>query len=141
MKKSLGMICLLWSSISLASITGNWNGWGSWSYEDASTPCDPMNINFIETSNKLTRTGGYFNCQVVGLELDAKEWEKKDGKVIVDGAVVGSYSENSFHITEQYSENVKVDSDIVKTAGHLDYSEVWYDKNDNEIYEIKGRFF
>jgi hypothetical protein len=141
MTKLMGIIFLLWSSTSFANFSGNWIGWGTWTYEGSGTHCDTMTLGFIETKDKIIRTGGYFDCQVVGLEVDAREWTKQGNNLLFDGLVVGSFTENSIHLTEKYSETVKVVSDIVMNAGHFDYSESWYGKDDAEIYEIKGRLF
>lgn len=141
MKKIIGLLFLMWSSISFASFSGRWNGWGTWSYQGSETNCDSMTLTFIETKDKLIRKGGYFDCQILGLEIDAKEWNKEGKNLTIDGLVVGTINDNSIHLTEQYSETIKVDSDIVRAAGHFDYNETWYDKDDFQFYQIKGRFF
>jgi hypothetical protein len=141
MTKILGIVFLLWSSVSFANVSGNWIGWGTWTYVGSGTHCDSMTLGFVETKDKLTRTGGYFDCQVVGLDIDAATFTKQGNNLIVDGVVVGNISENTIHLTEQYSPDVKIVSDIAIEAGHFDYSEIWYDKNDIVIYEITGRLF
>lgn len=141
MTKIIGIVFLVWSSMSFANISGNWTGWGTWTYEGSGTHCDSMTLGFVETKDKLTRTGGYFDCQVVGLDIDPGVWTKQGNNLIVDGAVVGTITENAIHVTEQYSDDVKIVSDIAIEAGHFAYSEIWYDKEDVVIYEITGRLF
>jgi hypothetical protein len=141
MKKILLIIFLLSSTASFANISGDWTGWGTWTYEGAGAVCDPMTLGFVETKDKLTRTGGAFNCQVADIELDEAEWVKKGKDLLVDGVIVGSISENTVHLTEKYSEDVSIVTDIKMEARHLDYSETWYDEDNIVIYEIQGRFF
>ncbi|MDO9183653.1 MAG: hypothetical protein Q7U04_14660 [Bacteriovorax sp.] len=141
MTKILGISFLLWSSISFANVTGDWTGWGTWTYEGAGTNCITMKLSFVETKDKLKRLGGFFDCQVAEQEVDSGEWIKQGNNLIQDGIVVGNITENTIHITEKYSDTVKIVSDIAIEAGHFDYSEVWYDRNDIVIYEIAGRLF
>lgn len=141
MTKILAVITFLWASVSMAGIAGEWTGWGEWTYEGQGTHCDSMKLNFVETNNKLTRTGGYFDCQVVGLDVNAAEWIKEGNNLLVDGKIVGSMTDKTIHLTEAYDEQVKVVSDITIDGGHFDYKEVWLDKDNSEIYVITGRLF
>lgn len=140
LKLSAVLLCFM-CSVSFANVSGKWIGWGDWIYEGSGVHCNSMTMNFVETDKKLIREGGYFDCQVVGLDLTSGEWTKQGTNLLSDGVVVGTITENSIHLTEQYSENVKIVSDISMDAGHFDYSEVWYDQDDIVIYEITGRLF
>lgn len=141
MTKMIAAALLLWSSMSFADVSGKWTGWGDWTYEGSGTHCDTMTMGFVETATKLTRTGGYFDCQVVGLDVSPGEWVKQGNNLIDDGKVVGTITDKTVHLVEQYSDTVKIISDISIEAGHFDYSETWYDKDDVVIYEITGRLF
>lgn len=141
MKKLILSICLVWSSISFAGISGEWLGWGTWTYDGAGTHCDSMKLSFSETQNKLIRSQGYFDCQVVGMEVAPVEFVKNGNKLLLNDKIVGNISDKSVHYSEQYDENVRVDTDINLEAGHFDYLETWYLKDNSILYKITGRLF
>ncbi|MGZ3788956.1 MAG: hypothetical protein ACXVLQ_10550 [Bacteriovorax sp.] len=141
MKLIVGILFLIMSSVSFANISGEWNGWGTWTYEGSGVKCNPMTLRFSETNNKLIRAGGYFDCEIVALDVSSGEWTKEGNNLLVDGEIVGTITDHSVHLVEKYSETVKVVSDITINGLHLDYSEMWLDKDDVLIYEIKGRLF
>ena len=141
MKTTLALATFLWASISMANITGQWTGWGDWTYQGSGTHCDSMKLNYIETDTKLVRKPGYFDCQVVGLDIAEGEWTKQGNNLMVDGEIVGTITDTTLHLSESYDENVTVVSDIAIEGTHFDYSEIWYDKDGSVIYEITGRLF
>ncbi len=141
MKTMISLLFLVASSVSYANVSGAWTGWGEWTYEGSGVHCDSMKLNFIESDNKLTRTGGYFDCQIVGLDVSPAEWTKQGNNLVSDGEIVGTITDNTFHLTENYDEDVKVVSDIKIDGGHCDYSEIWYGKKGDVIYKIVGRLF
>lgn len=141
MKKIIFALCLVWSSLSFAGISGQWQGWGNWTYDGAGAHCDPMTLKFDETKNKLIRAGGFFDCQVAGMEVLPVEFVKDGMNLLQDNKIVGSIIDNSIHYSEQYDENVRVETDIKMEASHFDYKEIWYLKDNSVLYTITGRFF
>lgn len=139
MKKYLLIASILLSFSALANLHGEWSGWGTWKYDGSGVSCHTSLI-YVETTTKLVRKPSVFDCQVVNLNILGEAWEKQDGKLIKDGEIVGSYDENHYTMTEQYTENVQIKSDIILNGNNIYYKELWSEQ-DSEIYEITGRLF
>lgn len=140
MKTLIGFLILINTTFAMASLDGNWRGWGTWSYEGSGAPCD-MNISFSVQKDSFRRDRGYFDCTVVGLDLPPVNFTKK-GESLYDGEIlVGKITENSLELTESYDENVTIKTTILVDGHHFDYKEVWTEKNGSQIYLITGRLF
>lgn len=138
------LVCLLivcGASVSHAALGGQWTGWGEWTYDGAGTRCDVMKLNFKESDNKLHRVKGYFDCGLVGLDLIEQEFVRNGDELLIDGKVVGSVTGNRYVWIEQYSDTVRVKTDITVDGLHMDYKEIWYGTDDVIIYVITGRLF
>jgi len=124
-----------------SGLTGKWLGWGDWTYQGSGTHCD-MSMEFEEGADYLLRKGGYFDCSVVGLNIDPARFARK-GTQLLDqkGAVVGSYEDNVITLNEAYDANVDIKTVIRVNGLHFDYSEIWTEKNGKELYNIQGRLF
>lgn len=132
---------LLLTSSAFANITGHWSGWGDWTYEGSGTHCYSMKLDLEETDGLLTRHGGYFDCQIVALDVAPAQWEKRGNNLLIDNQIVGSITDKGLHLEEKYSEEVKIITDITYDGNHMDYTETWFNKDQIVVYEITGRFF
>ncbi len=122
-------------------LVGQWRGWGTWTYEGQGADCPMMTIGFRATPEKLNRLGGYFDCQVVGLETAPAEW-RRDGERLFDGErQIGKYTGTDFESVEILESGVKVTTRIHVEGDHLDYFEDWFEKSGRPLYEIRGRMF
>jgi hypothetical protein len=141
MKLILGFILLVSSTLSFATgLDGQWNGWGTWTYDGSGTPCN-MTISFAVTKNSFARTHGYFDCTVVGLDLTPATFVKK-GEDLYDGEIlVGKMTDTKLELTENYDQNVTVKTSIIVDGLHFDYKEIWTGSDGNQIYVITGRMF
>lgn len=141
MKSILALLALTICSVSFANITGEWSGWGDWTYEGSGTHCSPMTLSFEESAGLLVRHGGYFDCQIVALDVAPGQWVKQGNNLLVDNNIVGSITDKGLHMEENYSEDVVIMTDISYEGNHMDYTETWFNKEKIVIYEITGRFF
>jgi len=141
MKKLIVLTSLLLSTTAFASLTGQWTGWGDWTYEGAGTHCYSMKLNFEESDGLLVRHGGYFDCQMVGLDVAPGEWTKRGNNLLVDDKIVGTITDSRLHLEEEYSDEVKIVTEVTYEGNHMDYVETWYDKDMIVVYEITGRLF
>lgn len=121
-------------------IHGDWTGWGQWTFEGSGTKC-VMNLQFRESEKTLKRLGGKFDCDFVGMEIPEMEWTKEGGALFIEGQKAGTFTETSILYTEKYSETVTVETSMQMDGRHVDYQEIWYEKNNEVLYEIKGRLF
>ena len=122
-------------------IAGKWIGWGDWTYQGSGTHCD-MNMDFEEGTDYLFRKSGYFDCSVVGLEVEPARFVKKGTQLLdQDGRVVGSYENNVIVLNEAYNADVGITTTIKINGLHFDYSEIWTKKDGSELYNIQGRLF
>ncbi|HAH32203.1 MAG TPA: hypothetical protein DCL44_07820 [Elusimicrobia bacterium] len=124
-----------------AGISGSWLGQGEWTYHGSGAHCY-MSMEFEEGADYLFRKGGYFDCSVVGLNIDPARFVKKGTQLLdQDGLVVGSYENNEITLNEIYNNTVDITT-IIKINGlHFDYSEIWREKEGSELYNIQGRLF
>ena len=140
MKIFFGFLILISTTLSFAGVGGNWQGWGEWSYDGSGSPCD-MKISFNETSKSFSRTSGYFDCSIIGLDLEPVTYTK-NGENLFDGdKLIGRITENSLELKEAYSETVTIDTKLIVEGHHADYLEIWTGQDGNQIYKITGRLF
>lgn len=139
MKKYMIVLLTLLSFSALASLHGEWSGWGAWKYDGSGVSCHTSLI-YKETATKLIRKPTVFDCQVAYLNILGEAWDKKEGKLMKDGEIVGTYDENHYTLSEQYTKNVEIKSDILLNGNNIYYKELWYEQG-TEIYEITGRLF
>lgn len=139
--KKLGLILLFLSNIALADIGGNWIGQGEWTYQGSGTHCF-MNMSFKDNTKYLERVSGYFDCDMVGLDITPAKFVKNGTDLLNEnGEVVGNYIGNTITLVEDYSDTVKVHSTIKVDNLHFDYDESWIGSDGEEIYHINGRMF
>ncbi len=124
-----------------ANLNGRWIGQGEWSYQGSGTHCF-MQLTFIDSAQYLERKAGYFDCDMVGLDIFPAKFIKNGTQLINEnGDVVGSYIGNEIKLTEQYDDNVVINSSIRFDGLHFDYNESWIGSDGKEIYQIIGRLF
>lgn len=141
MKKIIFVILTLTSLNIFADLNGRWIGQGEWSYQGSGTHCF-MQLTFVDTNQYLERKPGYFDCDMVGLDIYPAKFKKDGTKLLnANGDVVGSYIGNEVKIKEQYDDNVYINSTIRFDGLHFDYNESWIGSDNEEIYEITGRLF
>lgn len=141
MKTLIAALVLTFSSVSFAGLTGEWSGWGDWMYEGAGTHCYKMKINFEETKGQLIRHGGFFDCEMVALDVSPGEWVVQGNNLMMGDKIVGSLTEKGLHMEEEYTDDIVIMTDISYEGNHMDYTETWFDRDQIVIYEITGRFF
>ncbi len=131
----------LFSMNIFADLNGKWIGQGEWTYQGSGAHCF-MQLSFVDTNQYLERKGGYFDCDMVGLNIFPAKFIKK-GNDLVDsnGEIVGSYIGNEIHLTEHYDDTVVIHSNIKFDGLHFDYVENWIGSDNQEIYQITGRLF
>lgn len=134
------VMVLAFNSVWAAGIHGDWTGWGQWSFEGSGTRC-VMNLQFRDSERTLKRLGGKFDCDFVAMEIPEMEWVKDGEALAIDGQKVGTLTEHAVSYTEKYSDTVTVETSIQIDGRHVDYQEIWYEKNNEVLYEIKGRLF
>jgi hypothetical protein len=140
MKIIIGFFVLLSTSMAFAGFNGNWQGWGDWTYGGSGTHCN-MSITFIENTTSFSRNNGYFDCSIVGLDLEPVTFTKQ-GENLYDGEkLVGKVTANTLELKEAYSETVTISTSMKVEGHHSDYQEIWNDQYGNEIYKITGRLF
>ncbi len=141
MKQILLVLSILFvNNLAQANIAGDWIGWGDWTFQGSGDHCD-MHLVFKESETSFQRTKGVFSCSMVVQTLPEQKWTKKGSALLADGIQVGTISENHAEYTEQYSENVSIFTTIHTEARHIDYHEVWSEKDGKVIYDITGRLF
>lgn len=141
MKTITAMALALTTTTTFANVSGDWTGWAYWTFQGQGPKCDAK-ISFIDTASEIHRVKGQIDCSVVFTEMPEETLSKKDGKLFLDGEVVGTYTEDSYHWTEKYSENIAINIDVSGFGTHMDYHESWMDLSVNkELYDISARFF
>lgn len=141
MKLIISFVLLLSTTLCAASgLDGQWNGWGTWTYDGSGAPCD-MTLSFSVTQDSFARTHGYFDCTIVGLDLTPATFTKK-GEDLYDGnKLVGKITDTTLELTENYDQDVTVKTSILIDGHHFDYKEIWTGSDGNQIYLITGRMF
>lgn len=129
---------------SQASISGSWTGWGSWAFrnEQDLIPCNLMKMRWTENEKSLSLAHGFYDCEVVRMEIDPVSWQKV-GQDLFDenSSKVGTYDGQNLDIKIQSPvENTMIHIKIKREANHFDYRETWFN-SDEKVYIIKGRFF
>jgi hypothetical protein len=143
--KILFVMILTFSTLpAFASIAGDWTGWGFWAFkkEEDQTNCDLMKMTWRETATELILEKGFFECDVVAMELDRTVW-KKQGQNLIDEnkKTIGTYDgQNLEVIIPSPNVNTQISVKIKREANHFDYREVWFNSQE-KVYIIKGRFF
>jgi len=141
MRKIIFLILTLTSFNIFANLNGRWIGQGEWTYQGSGTHCF-MQLSFIDTNQYLERKAGYFDCDMVSLEIYPAKFIKQGSQLLNDnGEVVGSYIGNEIKLKEQYDDNVSINSTITFDGLHFDYHESWIGSDGEEIYQIIGRLF
>lgn len=123
----------------LGSLNGEWTGWGIWSFDGSGVNCN-MTLRFSENENQLVRHGGYFECNVVGMETYPVTWDWKNNDLLYADEVVGKYDGVNFELTEVANENTKVFTKMEVSGNTMSYEEKWIQDDGTLIYEIYGNF-
>lgn len=127
-----------------ASFFGDWIGFGSWKFrgEGDGTHCPSMTMSWSESASAIGIEKGYFDCEVVGMELGKTTWKLASGLLYdAQNVAVGSYDGNHFSVDmPSPNEKTTIHLEITRTANHLDYQEVWFNAVE-KVYVIEGRFF
>ncbi len=145
MKSWILSLALTLSAVpAMASLTGNWIGWGTWSYqnENDGVKCDTMQMAWTETDTSLVLEKGSYDCGVVGMEIDQIKWTRQGQNILDENQnVVGQYDGTDLKMTlAGPNPTTKINVSLHQEAGHFDYREVWYTDKE-KIYIIKGRLF
>ena len=124
-----------------SGLAGKWLGQGEWTYQGSGAHCY-MDMEFEESADYLFRKSGYFDCSVVGLDIEPARFVKKGTQLLdQNGLVAGSYENNVITLNEAYNDNVDITTVIRVNGLHFDYSEIWREKDGSELYNISGRLF
>jgi hypothetical protein len=141
MRRVFFLMLTLFSFNLLANLNGRWIGQGEWSYQGSGTHCF-MQLSFVDTDQYLERKAGYFDCDMVGLDIYPAKFFKKGSQLLnANGDVVGTYIGNEIKLEEQYDDTVVIRSSIKFDGLHFDYNENWIGSDNNLIYQIVGRLF
>lgn len=127
------------SATSFADLSGSWNGWGIWMFQGEGVNCN-MTLRFSESEQKLIRHGGYFECNVVGMETYGMEWNWINNELIYDNSVVGTYDGKQFTLVEPANETTKIHTSMTIDGDVMGYEEKWIRDDGAVIYEIYGNF-
>lgn len=134
------LVCLV-SNFSYAGVAGSWIGWLDWSFDNTPTRCDSTMV-YTQTKTSFERVSGILDCSMVRMDMGSHAWVLDQGKILEAGEVVGSFDDNHYQWSENYSETVMIKTEINLEARHMDYREKWFRKSDGmEIYYINGRLF
>jgi len=144
MKKLISLFVLFCSLNSVASIAGQWTGFGTWKFQNKGegARCMPMTMTWSENKNTLNLEQGYFDCEMVGLDLGSSIWTKK-GDVLFDenNNEIGTYNGTQLNvIIPSPNEKTKISVSIKREANHIDYEEIWFNEFE-KVYIITGRLF
>jgi hypothetical protein len=122
------------------SFSGEWQGWGDWTYEGSGDHCD-MYLTLSDSTTQFIRQRGQFNCTVVGLTIPQEAFLKNGKNLMLNQQVVGQINGDHVEFHEAYNPAVNVTTTMTVSARHLDYEEVWTQKDGAILYRIKGRLF
>ena len=142
MKKVILFSVLLLSVTAHAGLAGKWIGWGTWTFKGDGVGCNPMTMQWSETKTSIAITGGYFDCQVVGMDLGDTAWTLKDAVLFDENQkAVGTYDGSRFEVDmPSPNENTSIHIIVKREGNHYDYQEIWYNPAE-KIYVIEGRLF
>lgn len=141
MKKIFAFILILgFQCGAFANVAGDWTGWGDWTYEGTGDHCQ-VQMSFQQTTQTLTREKASFVCNIVQMDSPPVTWNLQGQSMLLDGAIVGQWDENSFTATEKYSPSINIKMVMKVQDQHADYSEVWSDDKGQVLYNIQARLF
>jgi hypothetical protein len=139
--KKLILLTLFITMNAYADLSGKWIGQGEWTFDGSGSHCF-MNLAYAENKDTLSRSEGYFDCDMVGLSIPEAQFKKEGTKLLNENnEVVGSYIGNEINIHEAYNENIDILTTIQVQNLHMDYKEVWTEKDGTILYKITGRLF
>ncbi len=127
-------------SRSAATFSGDWQGWGDWTYEGSGDHCD-MYLTLSESATQFVRERGQFNCTVVGLTIPQQAFVKSGKDLMLNRQIVGQITADHVEFHEPYNPTVNVTTTMTVSALHMDYEEVWTQKDGSVLDRIKGRLF
>ena len=141
-KSIIFLTALLIAAVAEARLAGSWVGWGQWSFKGDGVRCSPMQMQWSESANTIAIEKGYFDCDVVAMELGHTAWTINDGRLFDENQKeVGRYDGNYFEVEmPSPNENTMIQIRVRREANHYDYEEIWYNTHE-KIYVIEGRLF
>ncbi len=132
-------VSMVVSLSSQADLTGAWQGWGIWMFDGEGVNCN-MDLRFSETEQKLIRHGGYFECNLVGMETYGAEWTLDNKNLVFEDTIVGSYDGKNFNLVEFANETTNIHTSMTIDGDKMAYEEKWIRNDGAVIYEIYGNF-
>ena len=138
--RSLFLAAIFLLSTSTAFANTKWTGWVYWSFQGSGVKC-LSNLRVNETETTFHRMGGFFDCDLVTMEVNEQILSKVNNKLLLDGVEVGTYENNTYKWTERYSQEVTIQNTIKINATNMDYHEKWIQADGRDLYNIEGRFF
>lgn len=144
MKRFLFVFLFFAGQLANASLAGNWTGWGSWKFkgEGEGAHCNPMQMQWSETTNTIAIERGLFDCGVVVMHLDRTAWTIKNGHLFdEDQKDVGTYDGTNLQVDmPSPNEKTTIHISVKREANHYDYKEDWFNSVE-KVYVIEGRLF
>lgn len=131
---------LLISSSTFANTTGKWTGWVYWSFQGSGTKCF-SDLTLKETESVLHRVGGFFDCDLVTMEVNEQILDKVGNKLFLGEEEVGTFQDGTYQWREKYSSDVMIENTITVKGSNMDYAEKWIQSDGRDLYKIEGRFF
>lgn len=133
------LFIVLFSWPAAADLTGAWKGWGIWMFDGEGVNCH-MDLRFSESENQLIRHGGYFECNVVGMQTYGAKWDLLDNQLLFENTIVGAYDGKQFSLVEYANETTNVHTSMTISGDTMAYEEKWIRNDGLVIYEIYGNF-
>jgi hypothetical protein len=144
MKTFIFALLLFFTNFALASIAGNWTGYGNWAFrnEADATHCDSMTMTWSESDTKLNLEKGHYECDVVTMDIDPVAWTKNGQNLLDENKnVIGTYDGTNLNVTiPSPANNTQIQISIKREANHIDYREVWFNPQE-KVYIINARLF
>ena len=134
----LSVACFSFQNLAQASLDGDWQGWGVWTYQGSGDRC-LMHFVFSDSPTQLQRKVGELNCSAVSLSIPSESFIKQGQNLILNGVVVGKMTADHLELHEVYSPTVTIVTNVTMSGLNLDYEEIWYEKSGAVLYKIKGR--
>lgn len=133
------VVTIFLQTSAFADLSGSWQGWGIWMLDGEGVNCH-MNLRFTESEKRLVRHGGYFECNLVGMETYGAEWDLLNNELFFENAVVGTYDGKQFSMVELANDTTNVHTSMTITGDTMSYEEKWVRNDGLVIYEIYGNF-